>query len=755
MYALLAAMAGGMLLLSVQACETPSSPSFETEQSYNIALLTGQRYRLLGEQNAIIDTTSSNFRNRFSVDPDNDLISIGFQSDFPFGDVSGILPEVEIEPLEIVTQVPQLLPEFDAEPEVEFETITGEPAEDFPAGTFLSGGVAGPINAELEVSRLVEAEVVQGGLIVTLENNLGFDLTRAVFQVISDGVPLGDELQAFNLADGEVYIEEARLSEGDLLRRPLDVRTTFEWDAQQMKSDAGWFAISSENTEDLEVSRAIGTFPSREAARFYQTQARQELFSFTSPDDFVDISQGQFTFSEIINQIDVDFDTLTFSFPTIYQLDEAGNYAPRDSLQFKIFGEDRIRRSSHPSNIDGRSFTYDVENLRIFSPDNIINVTVVGVTEDTENAPPGERIREIVFDQALTARVENIKADAKMASGFFKPRFYAFRNNEREDGEEENDFLDLMNEDDRQHIRFEELQFNSFTLSDLALANTSMDLTYDTNINIENRAYTALLGRNEQGEEFFLRGKPGTAFSVADDDSISGLLYDGQAVAKSDLLAVGIDRADNLGEEGGLIRLNNQNTNLDAFISRLPTEIFTITKALVNPEERTGTAGLPVEIDTSVRMRIPFRLRNNEQPTRFTDTLSVSLADLPSPEDNTFVDTGRLLISYENRIPLNLALTLSFFDDAQNFITESPLPNGDELRISAAPTGPGGFSTDAQRNVISVELSEEQLQQLSRTRSMILHAELLTEADVAVGLRASDTLTLDIQSEFNLRLRVD
>ncbi|MFW6347796.1 MAG: hypothetical protein ACOC2C_04190, partial [Cyclonatronaceae bacterium] len=531
-----------------------------------------------------------------------------------------------------------------------------------------------------------------------------------------------------------------------------EIRTTFEWDDQNMSSDAGWFAMSSENTEDLEISRAVGTFPSRSATRFYETEVQQELFTFTSPEDFVDISQGRFTFAEIVNELDVDFDTLTFSFPTIYQLDEAGNFSPGDTLSFKIFGEDRIRRSSHPSNIDGVSFSYEVEDLRKFSPDNIIEVTVVGVTEETETAPPGEQIREIIFDQALTARVEDIEAEAKQASGFFNPRFFSLQN---ASGGEAPDSLDIMKEADRERISFEEFNFQSFSISDLALANASMDLTYNTNIDIENRAYTALMGRNESGETFYLRGRAGTGFSVSENDSISGLLNDGQPIPKSDLLAVNIARSSSLDSDGGLIRFSNENTNLDEFVSQLPIEVFTITKALVNPQERSGQASLPVDIEANARINVPLRLQNEEQPARLTDTLSVSLADLPDPEDDAFVEDGKLIITYENRIPLMIGLRLAFLDDGLNTLTQTPRPEVEQLRMQAAPTGPDGFSNAAERNMISVDLSEEQLRLLHQTRSIVLKAELLTEDDTVAGLRSSDAMTLDIQSEFNLRLRVE
>lgn len=748
----------GTALLIAPACETPSSPSFETEQSYRIGLINDKRYRLLGgNSGAIIDTTAEHFRDRFTTDPDSDLVLLGFEADFPFGDVSAILPDVTIEPLEVASEVPQLLPEIDAEPEVEFETITGQSPADFPAGVPLSGGTAGPIDSDLEIARLVEAEVVQGGLRVTLTNNLGFDLDRVSFRLVSDGVVLGEELEAINLTDGEVFTDEARLSEGDLLRRPLEVRTTFEWSDQQMSRNAGWFGLNSENTDDLEVSRALGTFPSREAARFYETQIQQELFTFTSPEDFVDIAEGQFTFADIINDIDLDFDTLTFSFPNIYELDESGNYSPGDTLSFQIFGEDRIRRSSHPSNIDGRTFSYEVEGLRIFAPDNIINVTVVGVTEETEEAPPGERIREVFFDQTLTARVEDIQANATQASGFFNPRFYVLRNEEENGGEgdEEEDILDLMNEADRQRISFEELEFSSLSIDDLALVNASMDINYTTNINIENRAYMALMGRNEDGAEFFLRGKPGTEFSVAEDDSISGLFYNGQPVANQNLFTATIKRKDDLGSGSGNIRISGENSNLDSFISQLPTEVYSITKALVNPQERTGSAALPVDISADMRLNVPFQLQSDGQPTRIADTLSVSLSELPAPEDEFFIESGRITVDYSNRIPLNIGLRLGFLDAQQEPITELPLSADEDIRIFPAPVNAAGFSEAPRRSTVSIDLSTAQLRELSRTRSLLLNAEVLTEDDKTVGIRASDMVGLSIRGDFEVRLRVD
>jgi hypothetical protein len=38
---------------------------------------------------------------------------------------------------------------------------------------------------------------------------------------------------------------------------------------------------------------------------------------------------------------------------------------------------------------------------------------------------------------------------------------------------------------------------------------------------------------------------------------------------------------------------------------------------------------------------------------------------------------------------------------------------------------------------------------------LLIQGELLTEADIPVGLRASDSLKLDVQSEFVVRIRID
>ena len=74
--------------------------------------------------------------------------------------MSEILPEIEAEPLDLVTDVPQLLPDFETDPEVDFENVTGRPASEFPAGTFLPGNTARYMDILQEVDRLVEAEIV-------------------------------------------------------------------------------------------------------------------------------------------------------------------------------------------------------------------------------------------------------------------------------------------------------------------------------------------------------------------------------------------------------------------------------------------------------------------------------------------------------------------------------------------------------------------------------------------------------------------
>lgn len=753
MYAMLAVFTGVSLLFT-QACETPSSPSFQTKQTYNIALLSDKQYLLLGDSGAIIDTTSADFRDRFDVDPETNLISLGFDAGYPIGDVSEILPEVEAEPLVMVTDVPQLLPDFETDPEVDFENVTGKPASEFPAGTFLEGNTVGPMDILQEIDRLVEAEIVQGGVIITLNNNLGFDLSRVRFSLISDGTLLGIELEVFDLKDGETSINEVRLSEGDLLRVPLQVRTTFEWADQNMSRDAGQFSLSSQNSSDLEISRAVGTFPKREAARFFETELNEDYFIYTSPDDFVDISEGSFSFNEIINEIDLDFDSLTFSFPTAYHIDDSGAFMPGDTLSFVISGEERIRRSSHPSNIDGRNFSYEVEDLRIFAQDGKIPITVTGVTEDTRLAPPGERVREVNFSEELSARAEDISGVSKRASGFINPRIFAV-SGLGGDPDDESDDLDLLNPDDRESVDFEELEFDSFRVEDLGLAGATMDLVYNTNINIENDAYTALLGINQQGEEFFLRGKEGSALEVAAEDSISGMFYDGSAIDNSDLLKVRVKRSDDLSEAGGVIRMSNENSNINAFLSQLPTEVFTISKVLVNPDERSGFVERPVDIEADLRLNIPFRLQNNERPANISDTVSVSLADLPAREDDLYIEQGSIIIQYENRLPVDVGLNLVFLDEENTVLTESPLPDGGEIRALAAPNGPDGFSSGPQINSMRIDLNEEQLRLLNRTRNLLIQGELLTEADIPVGLRASDSIKLDVQSEFVVRIRVD
>lgn len=118
-----------ILFLSVaglSACELPSRPNFQTEHRYTIPLINSVSYQFLGGSGAIIDTTSADFENLFSVDPDG-LVRLGVEVAFSMGSLKNAIPEVQVDPLTVNSQIEDLLPDISGSAVTSFAALVSAP----------------------------------------------------------------------------------------------------------------------------------------------------------------------------------------------------------------------------------------------------------------------------------------------------------------------------------------------------------------------------------------------------------------------------------------------------------------------------------------------------------------------------------------------------------------------------------------------------------------------------------------------------
>lgn len=733
--------------LFLYTCETPSKPSFQVEQSYSVPLISEITYVFLGDTGAIIDTTKSDFEDLFIVDPDG-LVRLGVDIDFDIGSFDSALPDPSVNPFEIDANIGELNPDIQGSGKTDFESITGLDPALVPVGTPFPGSTAAGVPIPLDMDDFRSAETIGGKMILTFRNELGFDIDILEFFFESNGNQVGSTLAISDFLHGETKTSSIQFADGELLEVPLSVIVNVTWPDQLTKDEPGELVVVEINNEDLKFKNARAVFPPQEISERFETVIDESEFSFASPGDFVLINEAVISFSELKNSIDIDVDQLIISFPTILTESAPGVFLPSDSLVVSLTGQNRIRRASHPSNNNGISFDIPLNNIRITAPDNTIVVNVAGTTEDTSTAQPGDRSRTINEGDGITGEVRFEIIDTGSARGLVQPRIINLNDSD-------NHLLDIMNPDIRIESNIEDIRSISERIQNLELVKPELSLHFTSNIGLESKIYAAIMGINTSGNAVMLSGKQGTPFFVSPADTISGFLRDGAPISNSDLIAINVEEA-SLNGSTQTITFSDDNSNIRKFVSNLPVEIFFIGKALLNPDSKTGTVTTPIEIESSLSMDVPITLSTRDgNPATFSDTISVSMSDLPSSDDDNTITEAILRISYGNRIPIKFNVELNFLDENEQFITRVPETGASPIRLVAAPVDQNGFSTGSEENILLITLNEDQLKELNKTEKLLITGQLLTSDNQTVSVRSIDTLRLSVKASIKTRVKVD
>ncbi|MCH8557628.1 MAG: hypothetical protein LAT84_07400 [Balneolia bacterium] len=465
----------------------------------------------------------------------------------------------------------------------------------------------------------------------------------------------------------------------------------------------------------------------------FSTKISLSSFEFSSPEDFVEIGSATLVFSDIENQTGLEIEQLQLSFPTIYGLDVSGNIIPSDTLV--------ITRSG--SQIAGGSFTSTIRDVRIFAEGNEIPVLVSIRFESDESGPPQGGFGIMMSSEPF---------QPVSARGIIMPKVIALGN----DGStSDNGPIDVIDPNRYFESEFNDLDFLSARFEGITLTNSSLELDYTTNLGIGTMVYALVMGRNDKGEEFFLSGIPGSPYYVSPSDTVDGFLYRGEVVPQETLLRFPTF------PDGDEIKINdthtftNENSNVNEFLSQFPTEIFLVNKVLSNPDMEPGFAEVPVDFDVFWRVNIPFSLATEDQPATFDDLIEVSLSRLPDRRDEAYISDAQFTLVYQNRLPLDVDIRLTFLDENEDSVTILPFEPSERIRMLSAPVGPAGFSSDVRTETIQFSLNEEQLEVLNRSEFISLDGELITSDFRPVNLRGSDFLNVDLRSNFTVRLVVD
>ena len=736
-------------VLILLSCETPNDPSFSTSQRVDAPLLFSKEFTFLGNSNALVDTTSSDFDSLFVVDGEG-LVSLTVNEEFDFGDLDDAIPEVDVRETDITTEIGSIkFVEFStgegAVGSASFEQFAGFQAP--PVGTPIPAGQSGAIDIELTTERFVEALVTDGKAIFDMTNDLGIDISQLTVQFQTEGTDVGEPLIINNFDNGESASDSVEVPPNTVLAVPLAAEVQISWATQNIQQADGVFFVDQITGRDIKLSEIIGVIGKQTVTKNKTAEIDIDEFEFSSPGDFVEIKSGELVFTNITNNTDIDIDSLTISSPEL--LIPNGNQPPTiaDSLRTTIKID---RNSSLASDI-----FIDLSGAILQSDDNNISYNIFARTENTADATNGDSVRTVSSTDTFTLDVKVNNLVIKTASGIIQPVTVKLSDDDPANG---TDILDLFNDTEAEVVTIDGLEDLSDQTEDLTFLNPSLTLDYTTNVGVKNTIFGALVGVDEAGNQTFLNGIDGSPFQVLPNDTVGGFsannsLLDAEKLIKFDVIPPGLSNQ-------GSVTFTNKNTNIVDFVSNVPNVIRFVGKSLVNPDREAGTVTDPVQFDLTLNLSVPLNIATKSNPAVIDDTSDVSdtFSDFPDENDDSQIAEAVLNIIYTNNLPLNTDLTLEFLDTSSG-TTETlfslPSVADDNLTIDAADVDPlTGFVSTSAEGVVKANLTNEQALLLQKTELLRIRGEFLTSNTDGVKIRSEDSIIIEISSEITIETNV-
>jgi len=736
------------VLLFVQ-CETPDDPNFNLSQQFDAPLIAESRFQFLGDENALIDTTSEDLSDLFIVDSDN-LITLTKQETFEFDDLNEAIPEVDVEPTQFETQVGEIvLTDFSSVDgngnlgEANFDNLTGfgtAPQE----GDFIPGAQSPfPVNIDLDTDFFESATIKEGAIEIVLRNELGLDLDLLTLELFSDNSSVGSitfsDFNHLTTRSDQITIVDNPDVDPEVLLTNLNVEVEIAWSGQELQSDPGSLIVNSVQGENLVASQVVAQVPSQDFFFSGTTNFDNSEFNFTSPDHYVELQSGTLSIENILNSIDVEISSLQISFPDI----RTTPWSEADSLVITFDGENTIpANSTQPV-----SQTVDLTGTRIFAQNNEVSYNISAVTEDTQ-ADPNNSLRTINETDGVSAEV--IIENLIIAEAFGVPSAQQALLNE--DDPVNGNEIDLLNDSEAEIIEIDGISDIAQKVDGIEFTNASLSVDYSINTDLPVQIIGAFLGIDSNGDRFFLRGLEGTERAVTDASAADRLRFDGASIPVEDLIQFNIDHPGDpdIVEQ---ITFDRDNTDINQFFSRLPKEIRFIGVALINENEEEGNIRNPVLFDPEFRVNVPLSLRADF--ATFVDTTSQDLSNLPGPDDDSSIEEGALQIQYANRIPLGFSLRLDFLDESGNLLTSAPVINDDPLQFNAAPVDENGITSSPSNGTTMLNLDRTQLDLLNQTRNIRLSAGVQTTDGQEVSIRDIDDVSISVSGRFKILNQVN
>lgn len=736
-------------LICVTACERPQSPDFKLDHKVQAPLTINKSYTFLGNNKALIDTSSEDYDSLFVVDPDG-LVHLSKEEEFNMGNLDDAIPEIEVNPKSVNSKVGEIeLGNFSSDGNIgtaSFSDITGK-KNGLQEDDWLPGGrTTNPFTIQFTTDYFKSATIKEDGhLDLTLTNNLGFDVDDVCIELKSGSTNIGNTTigtknkttDSFNHTDketGSILVPAgSELSD-------LSIEVCAGWEGQYMQADAGNLVVNKVTGRNLVASKVEAAIESQVFEDSGTSDVDDNSFKFKEPEKhYIELRKGQLQINHIINEIDVGVDELLISFPSIRQ----APYGESDSLVVELKGSNPsiIPRSSD----NAVSKNKDLSDYRIYAYRNSIDYNIKAVTENTQNGS-NNNIREIEEDHELGATVNLNDLEIRNAKGYVVPKNILLG-----DDSDSNGKLDVFNNEEAEVTKIDGISNLSDQISNITFANPLLNMIYETNLGVNTTIYASIVGINQKGESVFLQSNDkSNDYFVTDNEIPQELRGNGQELSEGEVIKFKLHTPT---DDTEVIPFNTDNTNISEFFSNLPSNIHFIGVAKVNEAQEYGAITNPVVFEPNLGIDIPidFSAKN----ATFKDTLDADLNDLPGKNDDQQLSEAVFTVGYTNNLPLDLKLKLNMLNSSNEIVTvvgedEPLLVNG-----ASVDTETGFVSDGERREKLEISLDKDQLRNLSETRFLEIDLEFNTLDQQEVKIRAEDAVSFDIKMSVDVTSTVN
>ena len=477
---------------------------------------------------------------------------------------------------------------------------------------------------------------------------------------------------------------------------------------------------------DGEAVQAGGTF-----------DFEQDRISFDRAEDFVELDAGTLALNNLVSEPTVAFDSFILSFPDI----RGDDYGPEDSLTvaFSVPAESNPEVEDEP-----------LSGLRLSPTNNVVEYNLQGTLETISNQT-AENLRVIRFADEVRTDVSVSNLDVRALETSVSPFSVDVTEDANGDGQ-----LDLADTAEATQESFEDFDDIADKVDGLELEGSELNFQVTTDVGTDAQLYAALQGQNGDNRTF-LAGIQGSSNHVPPsaplgDDFVRGNV----SIARDDLVRFGVEGAPTDDPVTRSITLTNENSTVDDFLSTLPTSLRFVAQArLTGDNNERIRLRRPLQFDAGLSVMVPLKLSNSFVVEDTIDADFSSLDDITDPTKDVTVSSAELRVKYANAVPLGAEARFVVLGENGNEVLTLPGEN-DTVALQPAPKNDNGTSDGAQSGTTTLDLSEQELRDLSDGRSVRL---LLTMNQVQDGtaatLRATDTIDLSLEAKVKASVSVN